>query len=232
MTQPRTRQELYDIISQTSKAEFILEEMVRLGFWGDRPVDPGGAHKRRGEILKRLSALQSEAARTQNREAVLKAIRRERMAESRRKREENKQARIEAKRARAEAWRQRKAKEILYLGEGVSFDLSKTANNMDAWLGAEPEPEDYRERLEGLSASALPQLKSPPDLARALGISLGELRFLAFQRVVSSQSHYRQFRIAKKTGGLRTISAPMPRLKRVQRWILDEIINKIDDIGL
>src|SRR5690606_31416208 len=32
----------------------------------------------------------------------------------------------------------------------------------------------------------------------------------------------------KKTGGLRTISAPMPRLKRAQYWILSNILEPIN----
>ena len=50
---PRTRQELYDRIRATSKEQYILEEMVRLGFWGrdeSRPEDPANEVKRRGEI--------------------------------------------------------------------------------------------------------------------------------------------------------------------------------------
>ena len=41
--QPRTRQELYDLVRQRGKDEFILEEMIRLGFWpaeGTIPEDP------------------------------------------------------------------------------------------------------------------------------------------------------------------------------------------------
>jgi len=38
---------------------------------------------------------------------------------------------------------------------------------------------------------------------------------------------YRTFSIPKRTEGKRIISEPLPSLKEIQRWILDEILNKI-----
>ena len=60
-----------------------------------------------------------------------------------------------------------------------------------------------------------------------MGLALAELRFLAFDRPLSRISHYQRFRIPKKTGGERLISAPMPRLKRAQYWILDNILARV-----
>jgi RNA-directed DNA polymerase len=37
---------------------------------------------------------------------------------------------------------------------------------------------------------------------------------------LATVSHYRRFLLPKKTGGHRRISAPMPRLKAAQRWVL------------
>jgi len=37
---PKTREELYERIRQTSRNEFILEDMIRLGFWPERGVMP------------------------------------------------------------------------------------------------------------------------------------------------------------------------------------------------
>ena len=36
---------------------------------------------------------------------------------------------------------------------------------------------------------------------------------------------YRQFRIPKKSGGFRTIEAPGEKLKAIQRWINDDILD-------
>jgi RNA-directed DNA polymerase len=40
-------------------------------------------------------------------------------------------------------------------------------------------------------------------------------------------SHYRRFSIPKKSGGLRNIAAPMPRLKAAQHWLYETILSKI-----
>jgi RNA-directed DNA polymerase len=37
---------------------------------------------------------------------------------------------------------------------------------------------------------------------------------------------YRKFTIPKKSGGKRTISEPLPSLKEIQLWILEEILNR------
>lgn len=40
--------------------------------------------------------------------------------------------------------------------------------------------------------------------------------------------YYRKFKIRKKCGGERTIEEPLPDLKDVQKWILTNILNKLD----
>jgi len=46
-------------------------------------------------------------------------------------------------------------------------------------------------------------------------------------KVTNSQKHfYRKFKIAKKNGTEREISEPLPNLKEIQRWILEEILYK------
>jgi len=213
MTQPRSRQELYERIRQTSKEQFILEEMIRLGFWGqgeELPGLPPAQAKRRGEIIRRMRSLQTEAQRTRNREALLKAIRKRRMQESRERRALLKLQREETRRKKAQLWQARKAQEILYLGPDVSQRLSEEELDLDR-----------------LNKAGLPSFSSAQELAQAMGITLSELRFLAFERKVSERTHYIRFAIPKKSGGLRRISAPMPRLKQAQRWVLDEILRKI-----
>ena len=78
-----------------------------------------------------------------------------------------------------------------------------------------------------LARHQLPELASPVALATAMGISVPELRFLATHREVSRSTHYQRFTVPKKTGGVRLISAPMPRLKRAQYWVLDNILAKV-----
>jgi retron-type reverse transcriptase len=212
--QPRTRQELYDRIRQTSREEVILEEMIRLGFWpaeGTVPQDPADEIRLRGEIWRELDELYKQN-RTLHSEAALKQqVYQQRLAESRRKRQETKERRERERLQRAEAWRQKKEQDIVYLGDRISGGLNYTQCD--------------RQRLQSYN---LPEYGRAEQIAAAMGITIGQLRFLAFSRQTSTVSHYIRFRIPKKTGGDRIISAPMPRLKQAQYWILSNILEKVD----
>ena len=208
--QPRTRQELYDRIRQSSKDAVILEEMIRLGFWpeaGVLPEDPAEEIRRRGELEGKLRALRTEHSRLKDVNALKKAARRKRMAESRQRRKETKERRRREREERAAAWREHKKTHIDFLGEGVSGGLSHVESD-----------------VESLRVRGLQPIHTAAELAEAMGTSVGELRFLAFTRAATRVAHYVQFTIPKKTGGRRFISAPKPRLKGVQYWILDNIL--------
>jgi RNA-directed DNA polymerase len=209
-----TRQELYDRIRESSKDEVILEEMVRLGFWpaaGQVPHDPADEIRRRGELQRQLDALRTEQARLGNVEAIKRELRKRRLEASKQRQEETKQRRERERIARAEAWKEKKKTEIGFLGPGVSGGLSAAAPDADR-----------------LARQGLPVFRTAPEIAAALGVTVPELRFLAFSRRVAAVSHYQRFQIAKKTGGTRIISAPMPRLKAAQRWLLDEVLQRVE----
>ena len=78
--------------------------------------------------------------------------------------------------------------------------------------------------LERLQINNLPLCNSHEAIAQAMGVSVKGLRFLAFSR---KKSHYIRFQIPKKTGGNRKISAPTHLLKKTQKWILENILEKI-----
>lgn len=208
------RQELYDRIRESSKKEVILEEMVSLGFWNE--ADPAfqkaqGAIERTGELEREMRALHTELSRLENKEAMIRAIRKRNMAQAKERRAETKARRLAARKARAEKWRREKQRDILYLGDGHSQTLQDRESDA-ARLGR---------------TGDLPVLHDAAQLASAMEISVGELRWLAFGRKVSKVAHYQRFYVPKKTGGLRLIAAPMPRLKEMQRWVLREILEKV-----
>lgn len=116
-------------------------------------------------------------------------------------------AKHQARRAAVEA---RKATDIIHLGRGVSARLN-----------------DRRANIEKLGALGLPVLATPADVARALGLEIGKLRWLCFHSEAMERPHYVTFSIQKRSGGLRTISAPMPTLAKAQDWIYREILSRL-----
>jgi retron-type reverse transcriptase len=209
-TQPSNRQELYDRIRKSSKDEVVLEEMIRLGFWPKQSTlvhDPADEIRRRGELEAELRALRTEASRLHDIEAMKREARKRRLEESRRKREENKQRRLREREERKAAWSEKQKTTIGYLGQGVSAGLNDAAAN-----------------VEKLAKLQLPRLGSASELASAMGITVNELRFLAFARGTSKVTHYVQFTLPKRSGGVRLISAPMARLKRAQHWLLEHVL--------
>jgi retron-type reverse transcriptase len=212
--QPKTRQELYDRIRESSKDAVVLEEMIRLGFWPERgktPEDPAEEIHRRAELEKKLQDLRAQHARLADAERLKAELRKRRMEESKKKQRETKERREREREERARAWAAKKTGEIVFLGRNVSGGLGKTV------------PDAVK-----LAKRGLPVLGSAAEIAAALGLPVGQVRFLAFHRRVSRTSHYKTFKIPKKTGGERVISAPMPRLKLVQRWILTHILEKVE----
>lgn len=208
-----TREQLYERIRKGSKQEVILEEMQRLGFWPQDAAQPtveAQLIRRESELQGALSKLGDELRGIEDRDKALKTMRKERMARARERREETRQRFAQGRHARAVAWHARRQGELLYVGDGVSGGLNEAHSDSQA-----------------LARNALPALDHAGDLAQAMGIGLGELRFLAWHRDVARVSHYQRFTIAKKSGGERHISAPMPRMKRAQYWVLDNILAKM-----
>ncbi|MEH1820369.1 MAG: reverse transcriptase family protein [Nostoc sp.] len=77
--------------------------------------------------------------------------------------------------------------------------------------------------LEKLRSHGLAEYNTAEEIAFAMGISLEELRLLT----TTTTRHYLPFKISKKTSGERIISAPKPELKAAQRWILENILEKL-----
>lgn len=211
--QPSTREALYERIRSSSKDEVILEEMIRLGFWpagGEQPNDPADEIRRRGELQRQLDELREKGRKLYDEKVLIAAARKARMAESKRKQKETKERREAQRVSKAQAWARRKAGEVLYLGEEVSGGLGERSSD-----------------AARLAHYGLPKIDTVEQLAQAMGVELKALRFLAYNRRVSTVTHYRRFLLPKKTGGHRQISAPMRRLKVAQRWVLTEVLDKV-----
>lgn len=212
---PRTRKELYERIARGQREEVTLEEMVRLGFWTeDRPVSTEPqAEARVKELRRRLVELREQAATLNNLKKAAEAAKLKRMAESRQRRLETKQRRLAERAAKRAAFQERQRHELSYLGAKVSAGLG-------------PLPDRRQANESALARHGLPALPDPLALAQALGLGLAELRFLAYEREVSTVTQYRRFELPKRNGGTRVISAPRKRLKAAQRWILDSLLTR------
>lgn len=208
-----TRQQIYERIRETSKEEYILAEMIRLGFWDETQEKPALTAEfiaQRAALQKQLAELGKKQRLYDDPQKALRELHKTRKKAALEKREQTRITRNEARYARALQWHQKQQTEITWLGEGVSFGLADTAHN--------------EARLQ---AQNLPELADSQALAAAMGITINELSFLCFQKNVSRINHYRRFSLAKKNGGERLISAPMPRMKRAQYWILENILNRV-----
>jgi hypothetical protein len=122
----------------------------------------------------------------------------------------------ERRKLRREAWQAYRANHIVHLGEGVYWN---DVGGPDKW--------DVEHAEERAAENELPPLDSPQQLAEALGLTMGQLRWLAYHRDAATRVHYRRFVIAKRGGGERAIWAPLPKLKAVQHWILHNIAEKL-----
>ncbi len=104
----------------------------------------------------------------------------------------------------------RKLNDIVFLGRSVSAQLHQRESDK-----------------QQLVARGLPVLETPAELAAALNLTVPKLRWLAYHNEVATRTHYVRFQIAKRSGGLRELSAPHTTLAQAQRWILKEILNKL-----
>jgi hypothetical protein len=110
------------------------------------------------------------------------------------------------------AWQSYKRAHIVHLGPGVFWHDTADVDRFDA-----DDPERRRQD------SALPDLRDVDALARALGVTIPRLRWLAYHRDVDSGTHYVRWTVPKRDGSQRLISAPKPELKAAQRWIARQV---------
>jgi hypothetical protein len=122
----------------------------------------------------------------------------------------------EKKKLKKETWLAYKANHIVHLGEGIFW---KDAGGPDKW--------DVAHAEERAAENELPPLDTPQQLAEALGLTVAQLRWLAYHREAATRLHYYRFIIPKRNGQARPIWAPLPKLKAAQHWILRNIVEKL-----
>jgi RNA-directed DNA polymerase len=192
-----------DLIPPVSDERTVLVDRGMVGLGLITPEQLIEIHKV-GEEMEKLRPDMLQAAARANEAVQLDA-------EERKQRREQKQAEAaERKRKHTEAVANRRLTDIVFLGRGVSGGLS-----------------DRRANVERLQQLQLPVLATPADLAKALGIAVPRLRWLAFHSEAATLTHYVHFQVPKKSGGLRELAAPHHDLAGTQQWILANILEKI-----
>lgn len=89
---------------------------------------------------------------------------------------------------------------------------------------SEEELKKYLQYAKRLVRKDLPVIVDPYSLAKFIGIDFHYLCSMAY----GTEHFYRNFLIPKKSGGTREISEPLPDLKQVQHWMLNNILNYIE----
>ncbi len=138
--------------------------------------------------------------------AAIKAYREAKERDKERKKAES----AARKKARTEAVKLRRATDIIHLGRGVSGRLHMRLSDEAS-----------------LTAHGLPVMHAPADVAKALGLTIKQLRWLTYHTEAATRTHYVKFQIPKKSGGMRTLAAPHKRLKAAQHWVLANVVNKL-----
>jgi hypothetical protein len=126
----------------------------------------------------------------------------------------------ERKKLKKEAWQAYKANHVVHLGHGVFWNDQV---QKDKW--------DLPNAEERAAENELPAIDTPQHLAEALGLTVRDLRWLAYHRDAATRIHYYRFTIPKRDGTPRPIWAPMKKLKAAQRWILRNIVERLQVHG-
>lgn len=163
------------------------------------------------EIAPQFEELQKALARIEGKveKSAEKAVELDKEERARIK-AEKKAASLEKKRLYAEGVAKRKATDIVFLGPRVSSRLNQRESDADK-----------------LAGYGMPVMSTPADLAKALGIEVSRLRWLAYHTEVATRLHYVQFLVPKRSGGTRMLSAPHKSLAATQQWIYKEIVTKL-----
>jgi retron-type reverse transcriptase len=214
MAKDDIKAQLYRRIVQQTNEQILLARMRLHGFWPAReglPQDPPTETAERQQIEAEMTQLRKAQSAVKNPDKALAEERKRRWDESKKRRAENKKKRAEEAKKRREAHDAYRKTTITHAGAGVSGQLQETSSN-----------------IEELKRRQLPVMHTSAEVAAHMGIPLSSLRWLTYHRKGATLVHYHRYDIAKKTGGVRCISAPKPALAKAQQWVLHNILAKLE----
>lgn len=208
-------------LRKLGKTAFLREEMLRLGFWPPKSDEARqyaetlaalkAGYAELEPLREALAKLDREIAEVEDLTPILAEIRKRRIERVRAQREARREARMRQEAERRKQDRERRRRTPPFLGRGVSGGL----------------------RYEGgdarrLAEAGLPLVTDAAELAAAIGIEERELLWLTYHRGAATIDHYHRFAIPKRNGGQRVISSPKRRLRVAQRWLLNEVLARLE----
>jgi hypothetical protein len=191
------------------------EHAARVAFW-DEVERMGGPERYIRSELKRMGVpVRNRIKITRIKDDKQRAV----YIEARRREEE---ARAPLRR---KVWEAYQATHLVHLGLDLHWNDVVGVDFFD--------PYQRRQRLED---NDLPELETVAQLIERLqeavpDLNLPMLRWLCYHRDVATTIHYKPFTIPKRSGGVRHIWAPMPKLKAIQRWILHNVAERLPKHG-
>ena len=197
------------------KQNFIVEEMLRLGFLTQEEVtEDAPALERYRSLLeeiatvsKSLAEVRVTIAESTDVEKMVREVRQARIKRVREAREQKNIAKARLLEQRAEDNAERKRDRPTFFGRGYSHAISFDK-------GAPSSPN-------------LPKLRTFMEIAESLGLTTPQLQWLVFHRQVSSSDHYSRFEIPKRNGKKRIISSPKPAMRKAQSWVRENILSEL-----
>lgn len=192
-----------DVIPPSSDQRTLLIDRMMVTEGLTTPEELAEIHAVGAEMDRLRPDLLHAAKRAQE------AAARDREERQRRKAEKKAKA-AEKKRLHAEAVAERRRSDIDFLGRGVSRGLAHRVSD-----------------IAKLEERELPVVHTPAELAEAMLLSIGELRWLAYHNEAAERIHYVQFSVRKRSGGLRVLASPHQKLRKAQSWILEHILVKL-----
>lgn len=135
------------------------------------------------------------------------------------------------------SWRRRRSKEPIYRVSDQTLGGSRNPQTGEATeagaignVGGNARHPDPRFDASRVASHELPALPHLDALAELIETPRNELLWLTHRPIYEigkTHGHYRLFEVKKKSGGTRLLAAPLPRLKAVQRKLVDKLVSRL-----